>query len=446
MEKNRLIKIIVPLFLLLIIIGVFVFQANRIENVQAGTEHDISGLAWSENIGWISFNCTNCEGNPDCDRANFCNGTHKDFGVDIDISGILSGYAWSENIGWISFNEADLVGCPSGTCRAFINLSNGEVSGWAKVLSFDGWIHLRDADYGVYLDIVTREFKGFAWSDNIIGWISFNHLNCDSDNNGISDVGNYTCPLGEIVSDYKVLTSFSFPPEAVDLQVTEMGYCDIPQEYFTWTFQDIDPADTQSAYQLQVDREGTFLSLAAGEVDTDKVNSSSEQKSVLVQRLPSLDTLTYNQIYYWRVKVWDNHDTESAWSSGASFQTPLHVSPTIRFEWIPSRAPEGEVVQFCSIIDTGACVLFSEDDMSICYSIANNQIVCDAASFNWTFPDGTEHATSSSDSIANPAVRFNSSGSLPVTLEITDNGGTCGLTQNISISLPFPQWKETEPD
>ena len=89
-----------------------------------------------ETIGWISFSCKNPEA-----PAPY------DFGVDISAAnGLFSGYAWSENIGWISFNSSDLVGCPSGTCQASVNLTTGQVSGWARALSYgggwDGWIKL----------------------------------------------------------------------------------------------------------------------------------------------------------------------------------------------------------------------------------------------------------------------------------------------------------------
>ncbi|MBU3925482.1 hypothetical protein KJ854_06175 [Patescibacteria group bacterium] len=38
----------------------------------------------------------------------------------------------------------------------------------------------------------TENVMGFAWSENI-GWISFNSLNCDMDDNEVVDVG---APLG----------------------------------------------------------------------------------------------------------------------------------------------------------------------------------------------------------------------------------------------------------
>ena len=75
---------------LLIVFG-FLFAEKAI----AGTGDNVSGFAWSENIGWINFNGSN-------------------YGVNVSpLNGKLSGFAWSENIGWISFNESDTGAPPS---------------------------------------------------------------------------------------------------------------------------------------------------------------------------------------------------------------------------------------------------------------------------------------------------------------------------------------------
>ena len=181
LEKNKI-------FLLIgfLVLGFFIAQI-----VIAGGNDNVSGWAWSENIGWISFN-------------NTSGGGAIDYGVDIDTStGVFSGYAWSENIGWISFNEADLTGCPTSPCRAELNFSTNEVSGWAKALDIDSWIRLRDTDYGVWRNDLTlpNEFRDWAWSDIVIGWISFNCI----DRN--------ICGT----SDYKVVVALDSIDPAVDV-------------------------------------------------------------------------------------------------------------------------------------------------------------------------------------------------------------------------------------
>ena len=57
------------------------------------------------------------------------------------------------------------------------------MEGWARVLSpgggWDGWISLSKQpagtiDYGVTLDEDNLIFEGFAWGDDVVGWIDFN--------------------------------------------------------------------------------------------------------------------------------------------------------------------------------------------------------------------------------------------------------------------------------
>lgn len=146
--------------------------------VEAGAADNVSGYAWSENIGWISFN-------------NTSDGAATSYGVNVNTTtGDLSGNAWSENIGWVSFNRAD-TGTPPATPFngssgpiAQVNLSTGSVTGWARVLSQsaagDGWIKLSDDSIGVWsgkgvkIDPATGKFSGYAWSSDSVGWISFN--------------------------------------------------------------------------------------------------------------------------------------------------------------------------------------------------------------------------------------------------------------------------------
>jgi len=174
------------------VIALGLFLGNK--QVLSGAEHNVSGWAWSETIGWISFNSTT-------------GGGGINYGVNINTNGNFSGYAWSENIGWITFNQSELSGCPQTPCRAKFNKGTGEVSGWARALVYegseDGWISLRDSTYGVSVNKETGEFEGWAWGSDIIGWISFN---CNNPETG--DICS--------ISDYKVQTSFRFndPPVA----------------------------------------------------------------------------------------------------------------------------------------------------------------------------------------------------------------------------------------
>lgn len=132
----------------------------------------LSGYAWSSNIGWIGFNGLIQGG-----------GT---YGVKLDdITGNLSGYAWSSNIGWISFekNDVNISGLCSDypNCQAKIPLAGGTMTGWARALSakaingWDGMIKFGPGSAvwsGVQADTEDGKLSGYAWGDDVVGWIS----------------------------------------------------------------------------------------------------------------------------------------------------------------------------------------------------------------------------------------------------------------------------------
>lgn len=130
-----------------------------------------SGYIWSNNIGWISLNCSNTA---TCGTVNY--GLTADYNT-----GLMSGYAWSVNVGWISFTSSDLTGCPSGTCEARVTggltgVFPKTVTGWAKILAVtDGWIHLTgtaldSSSYGVLL-ASDKKLSGYSWDTTVAGWI-----------------------------------------------------------------------------------------------------------------------------------------------------------------------------------------------------------------------------------------------------------------------------------
>ena len=191
------------LFLITFFSILFIFSGS--ESVFAGTGHNMNGYAWSSNIGWISFNCTN---DSSCGTA--------DYGVNKNPDGTLVGYAWSSNIGWIQFGG--LSGFPSGSgttaSNAIVNGSN-QLVGWARAISqdgngWDGWVSLSGSTptYGVSFSGTT--FTGYAWGSAVVGWILFDVQNvypaiCASC--GVSLSGDATLDVtagGSIVNNYSV--------------------------------------------------------------------------------------------------------------------------------------------------------------------------------------------------------------------------------------------------
>jgi len=121
----------------------------------------ITGYAWSDTIGWLSFNGTG-------------------YGISVEGDGTLSGYGWSDNIGWVSADASDLAGCPSAPCTA--KLSDGNLQGWLKAVAgggvqsggWDGWIKLNGSNYGPVLG-GNGDFSGFAWGSDVVGWLDFSN-------------------------------------------------------------------------------------------------------------------------------------------------------------------------------------------------------------------------------------------------------------------------------
>jgi len=173
LNKNKALLSLITFLAIIFIIGI-VFDDNMAVT-QASADDNVSGWAWSSNIGWISFNCTN--DTPPCDSSNY--------GVDVDrLTGDFSGYAWSSNIGWIDFGPSPVPRpFPAEPYHGFRLGADGTVTGWARALSaddngWDGWIKSDGTATGwsdsVRLNPAGDAFEGYAWGGEVIGWIEFN--------------------------------------------------------------------------------------------------------------------------------------------------------------------------------------------------------------------------------------------------------------------------------
>jgi hypothetical protein len=428
-------KIFIIIF---IVLCFFIFK-----NAKAATI-DLTGWAWAENVGWISFNSLNCDANgdgksdgspPGCPPA----GTPMaNYGVNLNPSTkVFSGYAWSENIGWITFNESELSGCPQAPCRAWLG-SDNKVYGWARALAngggWDGWIRLRDTNYGVWLDTSTspQEFREWAWSDMVIGWISFN---CKDRN--VCATSNYkvylTAPLNQ-------------PPSATNLQES-FQYCCIQDGVgrmgMSWTYSD--PENTnQSAYGIWVQQfiGGTWVdkvyceeiptaSPPSGGIGTSAVLIKSNPTGALCDYPSYVGDIEYGRQTRWRVKV---KDGDGIWSDWTDWTTPTttadHAYPWIDFSWTPQNPTVGQVVQFY--------------DQSKCYDTAGTTTCSNSTgdSFFWTFQNGNPPSSTSS----NPTTTFTSVGSNLVTLRVTDSSNySCEIQKTVTSTYPLPFWKEIPP-
>jgi len=440
-------KVLIISILTILAVGFvyFVFNFFQTETVKAGSGDNVSSYAWSENIGWISFN-------------NTSGGGSTNYGVNVDTStGAFSGYAWSENIGWIKFGDPlkiateNYPNCPLSTCStgspnysAKLDLATNKITGWARACAgtvngdcvsatrtdgWDGWILLGPImkggiDYGVERDVC--DLKGFAWGSDVVGWIKFNG------------------------SNYKVVTTFcesvNQPPSANNLQVVKGDYCNNPAHYFSWTYSDQD-GDRQSQFRFQVDNNSGFTFPEVDRTFSGLNNPSptTNNQSVTVAISPGTGQIGYNPNwpnpnYYWRVRVWDSQGGDSGWiyppnsavSPGVPFSTEKHHYPenVDSFSWFPQSPTVNENTQFT---DNSTCY----DDLSSGSSCNTND------SFWWTFlPDGNPVSSVQQ----NPLVKFLSTGAKSVTLRVTDSDGfICQTQKTVSSQLPLPEWIEISP-
>lgn len=111
------------------------------------------------------------------------------------------------------------------------------------------------------------------------------------------------------VAAYNDTTGNSAPSAPV--LVDEIGYDASGARLFSWAFGDLNPLDTQTAYELVIERVSDSVAI----VSTGKVASATSSRNVAGA------TLTNGVNYRWRVRAYDVLDTVGAWSSYDTFTT-----------------------------------------------------------------------------------------------------------------------------
>ena len=193
------------------------------------------------------------------------------------------------------------------------------------------------------------------------------------------------------------------PPSAKDLTISQ-NYCALTAN-LTWTFNDPDYGDSQTAYQIQVDNNSNFSS---PEIDTEKLNFPSSFYLIDIRGLLS------NTTYYWQLKVWDTIGPDSSdWVNGPSFVTPKHQGPAVDFDWSPGLLMPDDAVR----------IQFFDRSTVFGGTTKSNWF--------WTFESGNPPTSISQD----PSVSFTSSVSQSdVTLRVTDSDGyACEATKTVDI-------------
>jgi len=207
----------------------------------------LAGWAWSDNIGWISFNC---ESDNSCDFSN----PNQPIGYLVyanTITGYLGGYAWSDNMGWLNFDGGHIdltTGAVTGTAR-FCSVFKSGCSGAIKPINgtelggWDGFVQLSDNNFfkspvfsqpfeGVTYKSISSsdgELVGYAWGDMNVGWISFNCANdtsCGTSNYKVTLIPPTNIPSNSL--DLKIRKNKTTPP--LDLFEDGPIYLPLPAE------------------------------------------------------------------------------------------------------------------------------------------------------------------------------------------------------------------------
>ncbi len=493
-------KIFILLGIVLLIIGIIIsfqfflsLQKPIIETARADSEYNVSGFAWSEHLGWISFNSNNC----DTDDNGKSNGdlgcppegtTIANYGVRINFTnGNFSGYAWAgggkdhegnpmPTIGYIRFDPPSKDGYPIGdgfpNYSACLDLPNnssepcngakGEwnITGWARACSvfksncegelnpdeelggWDGWIKMAGTTqdnnpYGVWINETTNELHGWAWAGDdsndtaIIGWISFNCAEGGASGGDICSTSTYNVSVSQL------------PPVVSNLTYSYDNACSqsrIPS--FSWNVNISPPYD----YQIQICKNSGCTDSKdplINEVVENTVSTSWMPNSVTCRSC--CNTEPYNKIefggvnYFTRVKA--QKTGTNNWSGWAeiSFTTKNNCYPFVNFNWSPLLPRIETPVQFCSVGAAEKCATPPSDGWSDCYA--------SPCQWFWEFPLDWQFVAGSDAASTNPTGKFTSKGDKNVNLKITDSSGyNCQKSQPIKIQAPLrPKWKEVGP-
>lgn len=323
--KSLKLKTILILSAVIFLSGSLVF--GFVGESLAGTSQNVSGWAWSSNIGWISFN-------------NTTGGGGYDYGVNLDDSGNFSGYAWSSNIGWVSFNRSD-TGNPSSNdpgsgsgAIAKYNSDTDKILGWARALSqgggWDGWIALGDMNtndafnYGASINSSNSDFEGWAWGSDVVGWISFNCAN------------RGTC--GD--SNYKTATTSSVPgqgpniPSNFSVSLDNCKYQATSAPVVKWKYTHPQPNRLQAEYQVKIGSDSNFSNVIY-----------FNQSAILHDQETATYTLIgsgWNEWVQWGKRHWisarvkDERGKWSQWTPSLSFDIPKHAYPWVNFGSLPT--------------------------------------------------------------------------------------------------------------
>jgi len=227
---------------------------------------------------------------------------------------------------------------------------------------------------------------------------------------------------------------------------TERCDCPKPCVEFSWEHSDPD-GDNLGAYQIQADRQSDFS--GAIDFDTGVLDVSGigiENGDIVNYPMPAISsTLNFENAYYWQVKEWDPDGLESDWvvyqetGSPKSFVTP-ECLPAVDFTIIPLEPLVGEeVILNAEQGSGGRCQTAITDYLWI--EIEYGTIVEEELEEGEPEPPDPYTLPVITVIFTDKVVGGNT-----VTLRVTNENGSCVITDLIELDFSLPQWEETKPD
>lgn len=473
--------------------------------------YNIKGWAWSDGIGWISFNSENCDIDWDrvMDRVNVGSGagdaaadaqcppdgtTIPQYGAHLDLTSPyeFSGSAWSENIGWITFNKSGIGGAGTPPAAPFndnsqgyiarYNIASSTIEGWARATScLDtacdadsewGWIKMSNATPNYGVSYANGEFKGFAWGDSVMSWISFNSKNCD--NNGLLAVacggdGTQAFAAHNVAThpdEYRVWINGALPNNAPTTSSLSASFSDRCNAWFsptfTFTYNDVE-GEPLAQYTINVYEQGMVPP-----VDTILVPAQFDGVGNVISRANPGDAvpyayvgsgiLLYNKIYHFTVTVQDeahlgvDPTTLTPSPNSPNFNTDPHQRPRFvnspKISWSPAAPFASSTVTFSAsstVYVVGQAGFY-----------ANTPATLSNSTYLWTITN----AAPITSTFLNPSVFYASATSSIVTVTVTDQSGNvcydsnssattipcaCTTQSSVSTSKSRPVFREVKP-
>lgn len=183
-----------------------------------------------------------------------------------------------------------------------------------------------------------------------------------------------------------------------------------PAVILGWVLQN-STADEQTAYEVQITANPDFSKIT---YDSGKIMSSSKKFATPAGKL------TYDMFYHWRVKIWGEDSSESAWTYGTIFTTAKHPYPSVKFSWLPKKPSTNQKISF-------------SDESQVW---GGTKIV----EWSWDFEGGTPKISNEEK----PKIIFDRKGIKKVTLRVTDSDGYfCFKDRLIMVTSSAIDWEES---